>query len=174
MSLATAMGRWFQIAPNKLKDLTTSELRCDKHGCLLASTVGFDWQGRTHRVVIVHAHTTNKLLKHGQPEGVNATARRERYPGLTAEVLQDMEPKEVLDLLYGGQLTEANLEAAYRESGGHLGRISYMATVEDFKAKHSPNLLAVCNHGSIVLNMEDFNRTKKVTRISLPKRDSSR
>src|SRR5699024_8814424 len=112
-------------------------LRCDKHGCLLASTVVFPWQGRAHRVVIVHAHTTNKLLKHGQPEGVLATARRERYPGLTAEVLQDMEPGEVLDFLSSGQLTEANLEVLYRESGRHLGRISYMATVDDFKADYS-------------------------------------
>ena len=174
MSLAIAMGRWFQVAPNKLKELTVSELRCDKHGCLLASTVVFPWQGRARRVVIVHAHTTNKLLKHSQPEGVNATACRERYPGLTAEVLQDMEPAEVLDLLYGGQLTEANLEALYRESGGHLARISYMATLADFRADYSPNLLAVCNHGSIVLGMDDFNRTRKVTRISLPKRDSKR
>src|SRR5699024_12407501 len=98
MSLATAMGRWFQIAPNKLKDLTTSELRCGKHGCLLASTVGFDWQGRTHRVVIVHAHTTNKLLKHGQPEGVNATARRERYPEIGRASCRERVEREVVDV----------------------------------------------------------------------------
>lgn len=166
MSTATALGRYLQLATNQRKDHTVAELRCAERRCLLASVLAFEWQGHTHRAVLVQVHTNALLTKQGKPDGVNATAPREAYPGLTVDVLDDMAPAEVLDLLHSGQLKEAHLEALFRNSGGNLARLAYVAVAEDFKAEHSPNRFARCDHISGYLKPEAFNITAKTTLLT--------
>ena len=166
MSTATALGRYFQLAVNQRKDHTVAELRCAQRRCLLASVLAFERQGHTRRAVLVQAHTNALLTKQGKPDGVNATAPREAYPGLTVDVLDDMAPAEVLDLLHSGQLKEAHLEALFRHSGGNLARLAYVATAEDFKAKRSPNRFARCDHISGYLKPDVFNTTAKTTLLT--------
>lgn len=166
MSTATALGRYFQIAVNQRKDHTVAELRCAHRRCLLASVLVFDWRGRALRSMLVQANTSALITKQGQPDGPNATAPRETYPGLTVDILQSMPPGEVLDLLSSGQLKEANLEALYRNSGGNLARIAYVATAEDFTGKRSPDRFTRCDHISGFLKPDAFNTTAKTTLLT--------
>lgn len=144
MSMATALGRYFQIADNQLKAHTVATVRCPKRGCILANVLKIDGQ----RFLLVHAHTKAKLVKKGQPEGANATAPRELKPGLTVEVVKSLSPEALLEALRVGDITEANLEALYRHAGGNVARIAYLATKEEFQYKHSPDLFARCDHYS--------------------------
>ena len=166
MSLNTALGRYFQLAVNQRKEHTVAELLCAHRRCLLASVVVFDWQGHPRRAVLVQAHTNALLTKNGQPEGVNATAPRDFYPGLTTELLEGMKPGEVLDLLYAGQLKEAHLEHLYRASGGNLARIAYIATADDFTGRTDLNRFTRCDHISGYLPPNSYNTTKRRTLLT--------
>ena len=165
MSINTALGRYFQLAPQQLKAHTKAEIRCAKRGCLLASVVVFEWQAQTRRDLLVHVNTTDRLTKHGQPDGPNATAPRSRRAGLTVETLAAMTPGEVLDALHNGELSEANLEALFRNSGGNVKRLAYLATPDDFNG-FSPNRFARCDHVSGYLTREHLNVTRRDTRVS--------
>lgn len=166
MSLNTALGRYFQLAVNQRKEHTAAELLCAHRRCLLSSVLVFDWQGHPRRAILVQAHTNALLTKNGQAEGVNATAARDFYPGLTTQLLEDMPPGEVLDRLYAGQLKEAHLEHLYRNSGGNLARIAYIATADDFTGRTDPNRFTRCDHISGYLPPNSYNTTKRRTLLT--------
>lgn len=162
MSTATALGRYLQLAVNQKKDHTVAELRCAHKRCLLASVLEFD----ARRVVLVQAHTNSLLTKKkNQPLGPNALAPQETYPGLTAELLDQMPPGEVLALLESGELREAHLEALFRHSGGNVARLAYVAEKDDFKG-YSPNRFTRCDHISGYLKPEAFNATQRVSLLT--------
>lgn len=161
-----ALGRYFQIAPQQLKDCTTAEIRCAKRGCLLASVVEFDWHSDHLRLVVVQANTTNAITKNGQPDGPNATAPRSMRAGLTMEAVQAMTPGCMLDALQSGEITGAELEGLFRHSDVNVARIAYVATRDDFTG-YSPNTFTRCDHMSGYLGVEHFNATQRVTRINL-------
>lgn len=157
MSMATALGRYFQIADNQLKAHTVSTVRCPKRGCILANVLQIDGQ----RFLLVHVHSKDQLVKNGQPEGANATAPRELKPGLTADDVRNLSPAEVLEAFRVGEITEANLEALYRQTGGNVARIAYLATKEEFKYKRSPDLFARCDHYSGYLPKSALDMTQR-------------
>lgn len=162
MSTATAIGRYLQLAKGQLKTHTVGTVRCPKRGCILAHVLDIDRQ----RFLLVHVHSKDRLVKHGQVDGVNATAPRENFPGLTVEILDDMLPGEVLGLVRSGRLKEAHLEELYRASGNNPARIAYLATKEDFTLNHSPNLVARCDHWSGYLPKSALNVFQRVITVN--------
>ena len=160
MSVNTALGRYFQLAPEQRKAHTKAEIRCAKRRCLLASVIEFEWNDKTQRVLLVQADTTNRLKQQGQMEGPNAAAPRLEPVGLTTEAVRAMSPGEVLDQLASGKLTAANLEFLFRNSGTPARRLAYVATAADFDG-YSPNVFTRCDHVSGYLDRTHLNTTER-------------
>ncbi|MEJ6013000.1 hypothetical protein WG936_04015 [Corynebacterium sp. H127] len=161
MSINTAMGRYFQLAPEQLKAAKVNSLRCPK-GCELAKTLEFDG----HRAMLVYATTRNVVTKL-TPDGVNATAPRTH--GISRRAIEVMPPSQMLDALATSRVRESELEQLYRESGQPLGKLAYLATLDDFEADYSPNRFARCSHISGYLDKTHYFATGyKITIESLP------
>lgn len=134
MSLNTAIGRYFQLAPDQLKAVKRTEYRCNVKGCRLGTVVEFS----SYRLLIAHASTTSV----GE---VNASAPAEALEGLTVQEVRSWSPGEFLERLEARDVREVNLEHLYRMSGGDMRQIWYAADETDLQ-RRSENTFARCRH----------------------------
>lgn len=155
MSWNLALGRYFQLVPNALKEVSRGVIRCPR-GCLLAHVGNID----STRLAVVFVHAENKLKDAG---GVNATQPVEDSP-YTLEQLRTMPMDEALELMRAGELTYRALEGLYRQHGNER-RIAYVALKEDL-AEATRDAFARCPHWSGKLPLGILNVSKRVTGIT--------
>lgn len=155
MSWQTAIGRFYQLNPEALKAERTGEIRCSR-GCLLATAV----QLAGERVLIVRAHTTTAL-----PGGAMATAPVEDLDNRDAEDAEDALSARVsgwsgtdaLEALKAGNVTEAELEALFRSTGGDVRQLAYVATRADLMSGGNAWTFTRCRHVRGYLGPEHWN-----------------
>lgn len=155
MSWNLALGRYFQLAPAALKEVSRGVIRCPR-GCLLAHVGNLD----STRLAVVFVHAENKLKTAG---GVNATQPVEES-SYSLEELRALPLDEALDLLRAGELTYRALEGLYKQHRNER-RIAYVALKEDL-AEGSRDAFARCSHWSGKLPLSILNVSQKVTGIT--------
>lgn len=155
MSWNLALGRYFQLVPNALKEVSRGVIRCPR-GCLLAHVANID----STRLAVVFVHAENKLKHAG---GVNATQPVEES-SYSLEELQALPMDEALDLMRARELTYRALEGLYSQHGNER-RIAYVALKEDL-AEGSRDAFARCSHWSGKLPLSILNVSQRVTGIT--------
>lgn len=161
MSWQTAVGRYFQLNPEALKAERTGEIRCNR-GCLLATAVTLAGE----RVLIVRVHTTSAL-----PGGAMATAPVEDAEDALSVRLRGWSGTDALTELKAGNVTEAELEALFRSTGGDMRQLAYVATRADLMSGGNEWTYTRCRHVRGYLGPEHWNyagrRALKVATLPL-------
>lgn len=134
MSLRTALGRYFQLAPEQLKAYRRTEYRCRVKGCRLGTIVEFS----SYRLLICHVHATRVGT-------VNDYATALPLEGLTVAEVQSWSPLELLERVDNGAVTGAHLEWLYRAGGGDMRQIWVAADGTDLETRNRETF-ARCRH----------------------------
>lgn len=155
MSWNLALGRFFQLAPDRLKEISRGTVRCPS-GCLLAHVAALD----NTRIAIVFVHAENKAKEDG---GLNPAQPTETSP-YSVEELRRMSLQEFLGRMRERVITYRQLEGLYRQHG-NVKRIAYVALKEDL-AEGSPDAFSRCPHWSGNLPLSALNVSRRVTLIT--------